>query len=619
MNVWIKRPLSSGSTKLSDLSLSRQQDRGDTVDYIANPDLYFAELSKLHKHAQKTHQKENEDVANLSLYLPLIERLSLNKEEKVLTKWQERQKDWERVQNVVSKKIGSKVSRPLMMSTTDEYRARMEEYDLIQAAIPLRERFPESSWVMSLRGGGPIRVSVGHIFSGLECAVDVIFPKPKIFRKPKSNSDAWKTETFMPQSHALQNRRKQLMKTITEIRPRDVTFKDADALVVKSISLFKWAKDSSQDYLDNLNANQTATQFDEMMSNESKHSLYDQDIELYGKQQQNIPKIEFLSSKDLLFQTTVGVECRQEVCFRNISNTVVYYQWERSPKIKDIVDNNKGKYISGKHKVSNGFGSLGQVLDSKGEHDDDTRSHILYRKRDYFFCLQNNGELLPNEMVSIPFVFRDSAGGGYYASEWTLRLTPQQTKIIATNSAAANNNNNVNVNVNVNVNSLIGSITIHLSAHCLLLDENVSKRQRVRDHFEASILRTFMKDIIQDCLSRVRQPIRQADMERRQIALFQEKNREFLEELTAVRGKLQPPLFFSAARIQALQAVKHDTAAFYTQLLDLYDKVLDEYHEFGHAPRVTALQVTVADLYTLTAEDYDAVLQKIFPEGILVS
>ena len=98
-------------------------------------------------------------------YLPVNERFSFNKEGKVLSRWQERQKDWEKIQSSISKKIGLPANKPLMMTTTDEYREKIEQYDLLQAAIPLEDRFVEP-WQMTLRGGGPVRAPVGHIFSG---------------------------------------------------------------------------------------------------------------------------------------------------------------------------------------------------------------------------------------------------------------------------------------------------------------------------------------------------------------------------------------------------------------------------------------------------------------------
>ena len=109
--------------------------------------------------------QETQQEQTLMEYLPVNERFSLNKEGKVLSRWQERQKDWEKIQANIAKRIGVPETKPLMMTTTDDYREKLEQFDLLQAAIPLEDRFSEP-WQMTLRGGGPVRASVGHMFSG---------------------------------------------------------------------------------------------------------------------------------------------------------------------------------------------------------------------------------------------------------------------------------------------------------------------------------------------------------------------------------------------------------------------------------------------------------------------
>eukprot|EP01040_Poterioochromonas_malhamensis_P026949 gene26949-34005_t len=135
---------------------------------MEDSDIYFSTLQSLRAHATKLRKKDEAEEKRLMEYLSVNERIELERENKVLTKWQERQRDWERIEQRISKKLNSKIARPLMMTVTDEYRSKMEEYDLIQAAIPLKDRYAESSWQMMLRGGGPITVAIGHIFSGLE-------------------------------------------------------------------------------------------------------------------------------------------------------------------------------------------------------------------------------------------------------------------------------------------------------------------------------------------------------------------------------------------------------------------------------------------------------------------
>lgn len=577
------------------------------MDYQSNTEAYFNDLQKLAKHAQKTLQKEDEEEAKLLTYLPLVERSNLNKEGKVLTRWQERQREWERVQSAITKKLTSKVPRPLMMASTDEYRARMEEYDLIQAAIPVKDRHANSAWEMSLRGGGPIRVAVGHIFSGLECEIDPVLPKPRIVRKPKS-STTWKTESFVPKTAAYQTRRRQLLKSITEMRPRDVSFQDADALVVKAVDLFKWARESSQAHLQMLDDEEAAAR--EELSIASMHSLHEDDHE---QQQNTLPRIELLSTREVLFETRAGVECVREVSFRNTGDATITFRWDQidrrtldaeinAPRMKTP---NKSK-VAVEAEVPAGMPRLLTLLDAKGPADDSTRSHTLVSRRDTFFCLQNCGELLPGEVASTPFTFRDCAGGGYYASTWVLRLSPPQSRILYNTPAQNGQENSV---------SSVGSLRVFLSAHCVVPDETMTKRSTLQSSLQAAELGTFMGDIVADCLKRVRQPVRKVDLERRQINLFQEKNKGFIEGLCKVDG-LIPPLFFSVSRVRSLQQVNLDTEAFYHRLMSAYHGTVDEYNQLaGRGAGASVL--SVATLYALDDGDFQQILGVLFPEHIL--
>ena len=63
------------------------------------------------------------------------DRLLMSREKKVLTLWQERQRDWQQVEQKITRRIKAGEKHTLMMLASDEYRARIEEYDLLQAAV----------------------------------------------------------------------------------------------------------------------------------------------------------------------------------------------------------------------------------------------------------------------------------------------------------------------------------------------------------------------------------------------------------------------------------------------------------------------------------------------------
>jgi hypothetical protein len=113
-----------------------------------------------------------------------------------------------------------------------------------------KERY-ESSWELSLRGGGPRLVAVGHLFSGIECEVDAVPPVPRIVRKPRfPGSKAHKTGPMIEESAAILARRKRLSKKLKEIRPHNMTYQMAENLVAASTDLFQWAEESTQQFFD---------------------------------------------------------------------------------------------------------------------------------------------------------------------------------------------------------------------------------------------------------------------------------------------------------------------------------------------------------------------------------
>ena len=101
---------------------------------------YLMTLKRLQQHQLRVRSHDIEREANFTKYLPMSERLTLTKESKVLTLWQQRQREWQNVEQNISKRINSGDKHTLMMVKSDEYRARVEEYDLMQAAVPEKDK-----------------------------------------------------------------------------------------------------------------------------------------------------------------------------------------------------------------------------------------------------------------------------------------------------------------------------------------------------------------------------------------------------------------------------------------------------------------------------------------------
>jgi hypothetical protein len=337
-------------------------------------------------------------------FLPVNERFNLNKEGKVLTRWQERQRDWDKIQSSINQKLKQPSSRALMMSSTDEYRAKIEEYDLIQAAIPLEDRFVEP-WQLTLRGGGPIRVAVGHAFSGLECIYEMNHPKPKMVRKPRplsldSSSGRNLGSSSLEDTEAYRQKRARYEKTIREIRPHAIDANAAAHLVVRSADLFRWAKESSAGYFRDQRVPALAAIAEE-------DSLYDVKSSLDGGDHSSIhdasnaPKIHFMSPKEIVFSTHEGENScgvSRTVLFKNIGKCAISYVWK-----KIVQDENSSVVVDSSKKVKTA--SLSEVLELKGVDDGTLRKRLICSKRESFFCLKDSGVVLPDETIPTQFVF----------------------------------------------------------------------------------------------------------------------------------------------------------------------------------------------------------------------
>ena len=107
-----------------------------------------------------------------------------------MTIWEEQQRKWDRIQKGLSNKIYNGQAfnnKELLMESIDICRPKVEEYDSLLAARPLRERFWAETWAPSLRNGlGGRFATVGNIYSGLECETEKPIHPPSIVRKPHS-------------------------------------------------------------------------------------------------------------------------------------------------------------------------------------------------------------------------------------------------------------------------------------------------------------------------------------------------------------------------------------------------------------------------------------------------
>lgn len=305
----------------------------DQTDIANNPRLFIETLKKQYQKAEQIRKKNQQQESMLLTYIPVNERFNLNKEGKVLTQWQERQKDWEKIQADISKRISVSANHSLMMTKTDDFRIKNEQYDLIQAAIPIEDRFGPNIWVKTLRGTAPRSVPVGHVFSGLFCAVDLPIPPPSLIRKPRTVSfgGTLKQTKAFDETLPLTMKRDALSARIGTMRPREVTQEDADGLIVKATSLFQWAIESSQDHFNSIEtrrSNDSIRLQDTVAAQARKFALAaDAAAAAAAAMDAKQALLELDGSDEVVFSALMGETAYRSITFKNTGTIAVAYSW----------------------------------------------------------------------------------------------------------------------------------------------------------------------------------------------------------------------------------------------------------------------------------------------------
>lgn len=214
--------------------------------------------------ALKAEEKEkNADLEGLAVH----ERISLERDEKARALWEKRQAEWDRFKRRMSRKLG-RDEGSLVVSHAEEFREMIEEYDVIQKAIPPDQKHGSEYWMMSLRGEGTRYVAVGNIFSGLFCPVkDDDKPLSESIRRPRQaanrarklesqraaraqleasghlpghggDAKTWRT------APALKMAKRRLQRRIAALRPHDLDEATSQGLEIRGMDLFDWAERS---------------------------------------------------------------------------------------------------------------------------------------------------------------------------------------------------------------------------------------------------------------------------------------------------------------------------------------------------------------------------------------
>jgi hypothetical protein len=584
---------SSGLNSSSRKKISQKQDC--PREPLDDPELYLQALSALKIKASKLRARELEKEDNLVQYLPVNERFDLNKEGKVLAMWQERQKKWDSIQRQLARRVGGSTDT-LMMNTGDEFRAKNEEYDVLQAAVPVEERFGSDSWQMQLRGGTERSVSVGHVFSGLTCEVTIKRVNPAIIRKPRKPTDdsALRKTAFIDPTPSLLLRQKQLRKTLTTLRPHNLGPSHVEGLVICSKNLFDWAIQSTEKYFCDLAAAKSVD-FDSGPSIEQNDADAQEKALAAKREEQRHPQLAFLSSRNLLFSGLQGETVHRVISFKNVGATAISYSWKKSVSDSDVSEPSEVAVV---------MGSRNAV----------PRGHMLSTERDCFFCHNPTGQILPGEHVETIFSFCSKGASGAFHDTWMLDTTPKAAVRYFANSGGkeqTSESDGAASPQSVHVPSLV---YVSLKGHAITIDEYQHRRGAIADVITADCNKAQMTDQAYLALRRVRPPVTCAQLQQRKIDLFKKINAGTLSDLFLI--------FSSPSEVQLTSGRFEQFVLAHQKIKSFAKKLYAEYIEKrGAVENLQTDDCGFGDLISgvFAVEVYPSIREELFPERDIVS
>lgn len=537
-----------GSPLLEESSQDIDVDEGEPVAFVNNPVQYLESLKKQQENALKIQRRDVDEENTLINFLPAHERFNLNKEGKVLTRWQERVRAWERIESNISKRIKSDKGHLLLMETIDDYRPQKEEYEMLQVAKPVEDSYGPNGWKTSLRGGSGRLVSVGHVFSGLECEVDKPPRPPPMIRKPRPVGQYPLGTSFLEETATLIAKRKTVAKELATLRPHVVSFEDAESLVVRSTDLFDWAIKSSKEYFEERQAS-----VDEVNDRMAMLSVNGRDLPAPPTSSKSDTPIaisgssglQLQSPTDLVFEAVRGRPVYRNFSFTNTGTVAIKFNWRRvvekenntqgsMPKLQSIEQSRFKNILHGKDL---------QLM---------PREFAIKTQRPLFSCVESEGTILPGDTIHCRFAFGQVPITGSFVERWLLDTVPRTS---ATQLRIDDGGNQGGMAL------LSTPLVVVLHAHSVDVDESMTSRRDLQDSINTSVLSSLARDEIEKCIQRVRNPVRIRTIRERQFQLFKEINAPLLQ---ALHGDLAVPLplYLDETRLNAFNDICERATAF---------------------------------------------------------
>ena len=185
MELSFTDPVPQTSAPVTDAA-SAAPSRGSSTRSRADPAVerqkYLGRLKMAMSHSDKVRVEEKARDQELLDMLPISEKFALNSDGKVMARWKERQKDWERLQRNIAMRMG-KDSSKMLMGESNDVREKAEEYQTLLAAVPANERNTGAQWEMvyETKAHDSSRLETS---SGLFCPLKAEVPMLKVIHVP---------------------------------------------------------------------------------------------------------------------------------------------------------------------------------------------------------------------------------------------------------------------------------------------------------------------------------------------------------------------------------------------------------------------------------------------------
>lgn len=342
---------------------------------------------------ERLHSKKINQRLNKLKHLTVQEKLLVRRDQRILENWERQKKDWERIRHVAVTKLGRK-KNDLVITKSEEYREKVELFDLLGKATPAEDASGGHSWYHSLRNDGSRFVRVGNIFSGL-------------FLNTKTHSD----------NKVLEQIRKGWLKDLVDSRKNPEpgthlrhTWRDSPYLInrlrkhgasMRSLTPGKLELDEVlEPEVNKLVKSDEVSEVDRVADN-----LMNEFVAQEKNIQKNVATVEAPDEPSTIeinqpmvemtpglleFNSTVDNGALLELTLTNTGSSVVFFQWNEFPSDADDF-----------------------VQRAILPQDDSQR----------FFCHDASGKLLPGGSTQVTFRFFSKLPGSF-TSRWELQTTP---------------------------------------------------------------------------------------------------------------------------------------------------------------------------------------------------